>query len=302
MTEPTPQSLVESLEASVAAHASRAAFLTKEDGRWVSISYAAFARAVDELRGGLAALGIGPGDHVGIVANNRVEWAAVAYATYGLGAALVPMYESQLPREWTFIARDARLRALFVSTAEIQARLAAVPTPIPTLQQVIRLSSESTPALTFGSLCAIGAARPRAALHPRAEDTAALLYTSGTTGDPKGVVLTHGNILSNVVAVQEVIPLGTQHLTLSFLPWAHAFGHTCELHTALAAGATIAIAESIEQLPANLVEVRPTVLVAVPRVFQRVFVGFQSADGDQARAAALAGGARAGGCASAPRR
>ena len=276
MTAPTPHSLVESLEASVADNGARDAFLTKENGRWVATSYAAFARAVDEVRGGLAALGIGAGDHVGIISNNRIEWAVVAYATYGLGAALVPMYESQLPREWTFIARDARLRALFVATGEIQARLAAVPTPIPTLQHVIRMSSESHPALTFASLRTVGAARPHAALHPREEDLASLLYTSGTTGDPKGVMLTHGNILSNLLAVKDVIPLGIEHLTLSFLPWAHAFGHTCELHTGVAAGATIAIAESIEQLPANLVEVRPTVLVAVPRVFQRVFIGFQS--------------------------
>ena len=101
-----PDSLVDLLEASVAAHGSRAAFLTKESGRWSETSYAAFARVVDELRGGLAALGIAPGDRVGIIANNRIEWAAIAYATYGLGAALVPMYESQPAREWTFIARD----------------------------------------------------------------------------------------------------------------------------------------------------------------------------------------------------
>jgi len=213
------------------------------------------------------------------------------------------MYESQLAREWTFIARDAGLRALFVATADIHARLAAVPTPLPALQQIIRLSNDGSAPLTFESLRATGAAKPRAALHPRAEDAAALLYTSGTTGDPKGVVLTHGNILSNVLAVLDVIPLGSQHLTLSFLPWAHAFGHTCELHTALAAGATIAIAESIDQVPANLVEVRPTVLVAVPRVFQRVFVGFQALMAEKpaplrwlvARALAAAHRRRAGG-------
>jgi len=276
MAAPTAQSLIDLLQASAAAHGPRDAFLSKENGRWTATSYASFAHTVDELRGGLAALGIGPGDRVGIIANNRVEWAAVAYATYGLGAALVPMYESQPAREWTFIARDAGLRALFVATAEIHARLAAVPTPLPMLQQVIRLSSEGPATPTFASLRATGAERPRAALHPRDGDVASLLYTSGTTGDPKGVVLTHGNILSNVRAVLDVIPIGSQHRSLSFLPWAHAFGHTCELHTALAAGATIAIAESIEQLPGNLVEVRPTVLVAVPRVFQRVFVGFQA--------------------------
>jgi long-chain acyl-CoA synthetase len=128
--------------------------------------------------------------------------------------------------------------------------------------------------LTFASLRRTGAARPRAATRPSARDVAGIFYTSGTTAQPRGVVLTHGNILSNVLAVRDVIPLGQQHVTLSFLPRAHAFGHTCELHTALAAGATIAIAEGIDKLADNLVEVRPTVLVAVPRVFQRVFVGF----------------------------
>src|SRR5436305_4936049 len=131
MAAPVPHSLIDLLDASAAAQGARDAFLSKEGERWVATSYTAFARAVDELRGGLAALGVGPGDHVGIIANNRVEWAVIAYATYGLGAALVPMYESQLAREWTFIARDAGLRVLFVATAEIHARLAAVPTPIP---------------------------------------------------------------------------------------------------------------------------------------------------------------------------
>ncbi len=161
MAAPTPHSLIDSLEASAAAHGPRDAFLTKENGRWVPTSYASFARVVDELRGGLAALGIGPGDRVGIIANNRIEWAAVAYATYGLGAALVPMYESQLAREWTFIARDAGLRALFVATADIHARLAAVPTPLTTLQHVVRLSSDGSSALTFASLRATGAAKAR---------------------------------------------------------------------------------------------------------------------------------------------
>ena len=269
-----PQSLTDLLEASVAAHGARAAFLTKESGGWRETSYAAFAQIVDELRGGMAALGIGPGDRVGLIADNRIEWAAVAYASYGLGAALVPMYPSQPAREWTFIARDAGIKALFVATAEIQARLAAVPTPLPALQQVVRIEGDDGHSLA--SLRRTGNARPAPAVRPRSGDIACLLYTSGTTGDPKGVLLSHGNILSNVLAILEVIPLGQQHLTLSFLPWAHAFGHTCELHTALAAGATLAIAESIDKVADNLVEVRPTVLVAVPRVFQRVFLGFQN--------------------------
>ena len=135
-------------------------------------------------RGGLAALGVAPGDRVGVIANNRLEWAAIAYATYGLGAALVPMYESQPAREWTFIARDAGLNDLFVASAEIQARLAAVPTPIPTLQHVVRIEGEDGPSLA--ALRRTGNARPAPALHPRRADIACLLYTSGTTADPEG--------------------------------------------------------------------------------------------------------------------
>ncbi|HEY8922790.1 MAG TPA: AMP-dependent synthetase/ligase, partial [Polyangia bacterium] len=124
---------------------------------------------------------------------------------------------------------------------------------------------------TFRRLAATGARVPLQ--RPTADDVAALLYTSGTTAVPKGVVLTHGNVVSNVSAVLGLVPVAPRHRTLSFLPWAHAFGHTVELHGVLAAGASMAIAESIDKITDNLAEIRPTVLVAVPRVFLRVHAG-----------------------------
>src|SRR5215207_7624227 len=109
----SPGTLVDLLERSLAHHADRPLFLTRQEGSWREMSYRAFGVLVDEVRGGLAALGVSAGDRVGIIANNRIEWAAIAYACYGLGAALVPMYESQQEKEWAFIARDAGLKLLF---------------------------------------------------------------------------------------------------------------------------------------------------------------------------------------------
>ena len=265
-------SLTDVLESSVSLHADRPLFLTKRDGRWVVTQYAEFARLVDRVRAGLADLGVRAGDRVGIISANRVEWAAVAYASYGLRAAVVPMYESQRDADWAFVLRDAGVRVLFVSTPAIQRRVTALAGAIPTLRHIFvfdgALSSEEA---SFTTLAAGN--NPVPLVRPAADDVAAILYTSGTTGEPKGVVLTHGNVVSNITAVFSLVPVPERHRTLSFLPWAHAFGYTLELHGVMAAGASMAIAESVDKIVDNLAEVQPTVLVAVPRVFLRVYAG-----------------------------
>src|SRR6266496_556939 len=136
VTTPPPASLLDRLEASVTLHGPRPLFLVKRGQAWAPTTYAEFGRLVDAVRGGLAELGVIPGDRVGIVSANCVEWAAVAYASYGLRAALVPMYESQRATEWAFVIRDAGIRVLFVSDAAVEARLAEVAGSLPTLRQV----------------------------------------------------------------------------------------------------------------------------------------------------------------------
>jgi long-chain acyl-CoA synthetase len=292
-TSADPRSLVELLERSVARFAERPLFLHKvqeaqrrapapDQGGWQTVTYASFAALVDRARAGLAALGVGPGDKVGIIANNRLEWATLAYATYGLGAALVPMYESQHEREWAFIAEDAGLSVLFAAGAAIHAKVAPLARTVPGLSHVVLLEGEgeSSPAagvLTFAEVVRGGASGGEfpPPVHPAPEDVACLLYTSGTTGEPKGVVLTHANIMSNLLALYRVIPLEPEHRSLSFLPWAHALGHTVELHMMIAAGASTGIAESVDRLVQNFLEVRPTVLVAVPRVFLKIYAGVE---------------------------
>src|SRR5947209_4375002 len=117
------RSLTDVLESSVSRRADRPLFLTKRDGRWVVTQYDEFARLVDSVRAGLAGLGVRAGDRVGIISANRVEWAAVAYASYGLRAAVVPMYESQRDADWAFVLQDAGVRVLFVSTPAIHRRV-----------------------------------------------------------------------------------------------------------------------------------------------------------------------------------
>jgi len=268
VTASPPQSLLELLEASVANHDGRPLFQEKHGGKWIATTYAEFARLVEAVRAGLASLGVEPGSRVGLISGNRVEWAAVAYAAYGLRAAVVPMYESQPVADWQFVIRDAGVRVLFVSNGAVRDKLVAGTKDLGALQHIVRLDAPETDEDTFQRLAATAARVP--VQRPTAEDVAALLYTSGTTAVPKGVVLTHGNIVSNVAAVLGMVPVAPRHRTLSFLPWAHAFGHTVELHAVLAAGASMAIAESIDKITDNLAEVRPTVLVAVPRVFLRV--------------------------------
>jgi long-chain acyl-CoA synthetase len=275
----TIASLVDLLEASRAAFGPRPLFVTKAAGgtAWAETTYAQFGALVDRLRAGLTALGVGRGDKVGIVSGNRVEWAVAAYATYGVGAAFVPMYESQLEKDWTYIVRDSGMKLLFVSTADLRARLQPLVSPGAALQHVVSLDPGVPPgAPTYSSL--LNAGPPAPPVRPPGDEPAALLYTSGTTGEPKGVVLTHRNVVSNAVTLRDLI-LATEnpaeHRSLSFLPWAHAFGHTAELHMLISSGASMGIARGVDTIVEDIKDVRPTVLFAVPRVFNRIHAGVQ---------------------------
>jgi long-chain acyl-CoA synthetase len=273
MAAPKFENLVEMFERSIKLYGPRDLFGTKTNGQWVWTKYQEFGSLVDKLRGGLASLGIKRGDCVAIVANNRVEWAVAAYACYGLGAALVPMYEAQVPKEWAFIVNDCDAVAIIASTDDILKKVEEFKDKAPTLKHVIGISLPKSDPRSFEALLEVGAKDPKPAIKPEPQDTACLIYTSGTTGNPKGVILSHGNVASNISAVHDVLPLGGEDRSLSFLPWAHSFGHTCELHALLSLGGSMAIAESVEKIVANLAEVSPTVLISVPRIFNRIYDG-----------------------------
>jgi long-chain acyl-CoA synthetase len=267
--------LVDVLEGAVGEFGPRKLFGTKRDGQYQWITYQEFGRLVGDFRGGLAALGIKAGDRVAIIANNRVEWAVAAYATYSLGGCFVPMYEQQHADDWKFIINDSGAKLLIVATRKIADQTRPMIGNVGALERVVCLEGEASTEDTYAHTLKLGQATPAAAVHPADTELAGFIYTSGTTGNPKGVLLTHKNFAHNVNAVREIFPLRADDCSLSFLPWAHSFGQTCELHCMFANGAAVGLAEDVSTIIANLAEVKPTVLFAVPRIFNRIYDGVQ---------------------------
>lgn len=269
---PKFQNLVELYQRSVEAFAGNPLFGVKKDGHFSWMTYREFGEQVEAMRGALAELGVTKGDRVAVISNNRPEWAVAAYATYGLGAGYVPMYESMLDKDWKFILDDCGAKALFVANGEILGRIAGFKSELPALETLVVLDGAATEgAKTFDEMLKLGGENPHDATHPDPEDMAGFIYTSGTTGNPKGVLLSHKNLAYNVSAIHIVFPISSEDRSLSFLPWAHSFGQTCELHALLSMGASMGIAESVPQIIPNLAEVQPTLLFSVPRIFNRIY-------------------------------
>lgn len=251
-------------------------FGTKRNGSWSWMSYLEFGRKTDALRAGLAGLGIEKGDRICLVSNNRPEWAMTAFACTGIGAAFVPMYEAQMPKDWEFIAKDCEAKALIVATDAICEKAKPLLDAIPSLKFIISMDPATKTDDRIKSFKDLLATKERvASLEPTAKDTATLIYTSGTTGNPKGVILSHGNLASNVNALQTEFPGTSMDRSLSFLPWAHAFGMTVELFGLFSLGASMAIAESVDKIIDNLAETKPTLLFSVPRIFNKLYAAVQ---------------------------
>jgi long-chain acyl-CoA synthetase len=221
-------------------------------------------------------------DKVAIISNNRWEWATIAAAAYSLNASLVPMYEAQLPSDWTYILNDSGSCAVFCATQEIfdQVQKEVLPST-PTVKASLCLDAPEGEPHSFKTAMALSAGDAEGSLIvvPTKEDLANLIYTSGTTGQPKGVELTHLNFTSNVKAAGRSMTDNPQELvresdrSLAFLPWAHSYGQTCELWMGMSMGCGMGICRGVPMLLEDLQLVKPSVLFAVPTLYKKIYDG-----------------------------
>ncbi len=273
MEKRRPDNLVDLFEWSVERHGPNKLFGTKNAaGEYQWVTYDEVAKRVDDLRAGLASIGVVKGDCVGLIANNRTEWAVAAFATFGLGARFVPMYEAELTATWKYIIADSGVKVLFVSTPEILKEVASFRDAVHSLERVYVIDAEGPESMR--GLEEAGRKKPVASSVPDADDIAVLIYTSGTTGEPKGVLLSHGNFSSNTVDAGGCFPdLCDEDRSLSILPWAHSYGQTADLYNFINIGGSVAFMGSVQTIVEDMGMARPTFLVAVPRVFNRVYDG-----------------------------
>jgi len=265
----------------------------KDTKQWTGFSWEMLEQRVQALAGYLHQQGIQPGDRVAILSENRPEWATTDLATQLIGGVNVSIYTSLPEQKVGYIVRDSGAQLLVVSVPIQRKKAEAIFDACRDLKRVVVMSDLPDNAPTHFSQWddAMDAGADYWSAHedtlaPLADavtpdDTSALIYTSGTTGQPKGVVLTHENFCSNAKAALNRVPFGPDDHHLSFLPLCHSFERTAGYTAVLAAGAKISYAESIEAVSRNLVEESPTVMISVPRLFEKVYniITKQASDG-----------------------
>jgi len=250
-------------------------------GAWVSIAHREALERVKAISLGLRELGIKPGDKVAIISENRPEWALTDYACLCARAADVPIYPTLTAKQTEYILRDSESVAAFCSTKGQVDKVLEVRGELPGLKYIIAFDADAAAGQPgIMALAAVEAkGRAAASQHPRwkedaltvgPDDLATLIYTSGTTGDPKGVMLSHHNLWSNVQAVLQMIPIGAGDECLSMLPLSHSYERMVD-YTLFQAGVIINYAESFDTVAANLGEVKPTVVLSIPRLYEKVY-------------------------------
>jgi long-chain acyl-CoA synthetase len=266
------------------ASSERPYLMRKVDGTYTGYTHDQTAEMMLRFAAGLRSCGVRKGDRVAILAENRPEWVVSDVAIQMLGAVSVPIFPSQTAKQIEFILHDAGSVAVVVSNMLQLTKVLKIRGEVRSLRHVIMMNEVAPPERGAGvrhfrdvmDEGYAGAAYDanllrKAAQSVKPEDLCTIIYTSGTTGNPKGVMLSHRNLASNITAAADLIPISPTDVLLSFLPLCHVFERMAGYYTATACGATIAFAESIESVGENMLDVHPTIVCSVPRLFERIY-------------------------------
>lgn len=250
------------------------AIASKVDGEWKKYSTQQCIDIINEISLGLLKLGINPGDTVALISPNRPEWNLMDFGIMQVGAINVPIYPTISPNEYRFIFNDAAIKLCIVDGPELLAKIRNIEADVNSLQEIFTIDKVDG-VRSFDDIRALAdqsmmdeVEKRKAAIDP--EELATLIYTSGTTGNPKGVMLSHRNLVSNIQAVLPNIPVKSDHRCFSFLPLCHSFERMVS-YTYMAIGASIYYAENMDTIADNLKEVKPHFFTTVPRLLEKVY-------------------------------
>jgi long-chain acyl-CoA synthetase len=291
-----PTTLVEVFEYVARSHARPDTLNYKKDGKWLSISSDEMLTRVRRIAAGLGSLGLKPGDRVAILSESRPEWTMSDAGCIFAGGIDVPIYPTLMPPQVRYILKDSGARVLFLANEEKYREISGILSECSELEQVIIFDRPANSPLAGMSLAELeerGEAlceQSPALLYnlprPHPDDLATIIYTSGTTGEPKGVMLTHANLVSNMVDSSEHFAFGVDDSALSVLPLSHIFERQA-MYMYLYRGVVVFFAESLDTIGANLREVHPTILVGVPRIFEKIYARIRERAAEQGKASVL---------------
>jgi long-chain acyl-CoA synthetase len=281
------ETLVDLFEHACSTYDKPNALMWKVNGAYQSMSSEDFHQQVRQVGAGLARLDVRKADRIALISENRPEWAISDLAILSIGAINVPMYTTLPAAQIQELLNDSKAKIVLVSTTLQLQKVLSTNCKTPCLQTIVLMNDEPVAekqVLSFSQLLTLGkeTLREQPSLFDslrqqvKGEDVASIIYTSGTTGTPKGVMLTHRNIVTNVLDSVEGFDIGPSDSSLSFLPLCHIFERMFD-YMVMYCGATLAYAESFESVAQNLQEVRPTVVASVPRFFEKMYARIQEA-------------------------
>jgi len=270
-----PESIYDYFKSSSDKFSNKTALMYKENDKYKNISYAQLRKSVDALAQNLQILGINKGDKIAIYSYNRPEWVIADLAILKLGAIVVPIYHVLSPFYVKYILNDAQAKLLFIENSALFDNFKSIHTELTSLKNIIVFDDKELITdikyTKFTDIIKAAAPENSSVSNVVANDIATIVYTSGTTGEPKGAVLTHHNIISNVLSGIRLFDINSNDVIMSYLPLSHMFERTCGYYTVILSGGSIGYAENISTIVQDVQKIKPTLLIALPRVLEKAY-------------------------------